>query len=174
TFLALVQSTYIPDQTLKNELINKIQLITACTNLKDQQKLLIELNELASIISKLRVKKVEDHNNNFSLLKQKCDEFKDIFYEFGNLEQNIKILNYSRTILKLYKAILANYEQKKFEKSYLDYDDLQLKTKELLKNSDVRNYLSNKFKYIMIDEYQDTNFLQYEIFLPLLDELKKG
>ncbi len=56
------------------------------------------------------------------------------------------------------------YEQKKTAEHALDFDDLLVKTKELIENnSDVRTKLQNKFKYIHIDEYQDTNEIQYQI-----------
>lgn len=71
------------------------------------------------------------------------------------------------------KAFLL-YEDKKFERGYLDYEDILLKTYYILQNENVRSELSGKFKYIMIDEYQDTNELQYRIFLPVIDFLKKG
>lgn len=45
-----------------------------------------------------------------------------------------------------------------------DFDDLLSKTLELLrKNSDIRNLYQNQFKYVHIDEYQDTNMVQYEL-----------
>lgn len=84
------------------------------------------------------------------------------------------LLNIIRVILSLYKDTLKNYELKKSEKSYLDYEDLMLKTYELFKSSEVRQKLSSKFKYIMVDEYQDTNLLQYEIFRKLLYDLQSG
>jgi DNA helicase-2/ATP-dependent DNA helicase PcrA len=44
----------------------------------------------------------------------------------------------------------------------LDFDDLLLKTVELFETSEqVRNFYANKFKYVMVDEYQDTNRPQY-------------
>ncbi len=53
------------------------------------------------------------------------------------------------------------YRQYKRAKSLLDYDDLLVYLKELLtKHAEVRSALSHKFKYIMVDEYQDTNKLQ--------------
>jgi DNA helicase-2/ATP-dependent DNA helicase PcrA len=56
-----------------------------------------------------------------------------------------------------YDGILAK------EKS-VDFDDLLLKTARLLRDhSDIRQYYSSKWKYIHVDEYQDTNKVQYEI-----------
>ncbi len=56
------------------------------------------------------------------------------------------------------------YEQKKQAEHALDFDDLLIKTKELLEtNADVRTKLQNKFKYVHIDEYQDTNEIQYQV-----------
>ena len=45
----------------------------------------------------------------------------------------------------------------------LDFDDLLLLTVQLLqRNEDVREYYQDRFKYIMVDEYQDTNRVQFE------------
>lgn len=56
------------------------------------------------------------------------------------------------------------YEEKKQKEHALDFDDLLVKTKELLEtNADVRKKLQEKFKYVHIDEYQDTNEIQYQI-----------
>lgn len=56
------------------------------------------------------------------------------------------------------------YEQKKQAEHALDFDDLLVKTKDLIEeNTDVRKILQEKFKYVHIDEYQDTNEIQYQI-----------
>ena len=56
------------------------------------------------------------------------------------------------------------YEELKTKESGVDFDDLLLKTLELLeKNKEVREVLQNQWKYIHIDEYQDTNKVQYDI-----------
>ena len=53
----------------------------------------------------------------------------------------------------------------------LDFDDLLLFTVELLrKNTEVRQYYQNKFEYILVDEYQDTNRCQYELVRLLAGE----
>ncbi|MGY3755269.1 ATP-dependent helicase [Helcococcus kunzii] len=65
-----------------------------------------------------------------------------------------------RNIGEIYKL----YEKRKKFNNALDFDDLILKTVELLtKNKEVREYYAEKFKYIFVDEYQDTNKSQYEL-----------
>ena len=56
------------------------------------------------------------------------------------------------------------YEQYKAHHNLMDYDDLLVYLRKLLHDADhVRLALSDRFKYIMVDEYQDTNHLQAEI-----------
>jgi DNA helicase-2/ATP-dependent DNA helicase PcrA len=65
-----------------------------------------------------------------------------------------------------YDAILAK------EKS-LDFDDLLLKTARLLRdNKDVRDHYNKVWKYVHVDEYQDTNKVQYQIVKYLVQEHK--
>lgn len=60
---------------------------------------------------------------------------------------------------------IANaYNNYKKERSMLDYDDLLLYLKALLmSNEEVRKQISLKYKYVLIDEYQDTNSIQAQI-----------
>ena len=61
-------------------------------------------------------------------------------------------------IAKIYERYLVALK----DANALDFDDLLLKTVELFESSEqVRNFYSNKFKYVMVDEYQDTNRPQY-------------
>lgn len=70
-------------------------------------------------------------------------------------------------IIEIHKA----YVIYKRENSVLDYDDLLLYLKLLLENNDnIRKTLSNQYKYIMVDEYQDTNTLQADIIRLLASE----
>lgn len=63
-------------------------------------------------------------------------------------------------LLRLYER----YVQYKKEKSLLDYDDLLIRLKELLeRDQEVRRRLSDQYRFIMVDEYQDTNRLQADI-----------
>ena len=66
------------------------------------------------------------------------------------------------------------YQKRLKENNALDFDDLIFKTEELFKsNEDVLEFYQNKFKYIMVDEYQDTNGAQYE-FVRLLAKKYKN
>lgn len=56
------------------------------------------------------------------------------------------------------------YQKKLQKNNALDFDDILFKTVELFElNPDILQYYQNKFKYIMVDEYQDTNFSQYTL-----------
>ena len=67
--------------------------------------------------------------------------------------------------------ISKEYVVYKRQNSLLDYDDLLLYLKTLLaSNDELRKKISNQYKYIMIDEYQDTNTLQADIIKLLASE----
>jgi len=66
--------------------------------------------------------------------------------------------------------IYQQYAKRCFRAGAMDFDDLLLKTHELLeKFPDVLYKYQHRFKYVMIDEFQDTNFLQYSIVRRLAD-----
>ena len=77
---------------------------------------------------------------------------------------------YEKTILPLYKI----YQQKLNDLNSCDFGDLILHTVKILEfNSDIREIYSKNFKYILVDEYQDTNFIQSK-WLNLLSEKNKN
>ena len=58
--------------------------------------------------------------------------------------------------------VYMEYQRRLWEANALDFDDIILHTVRLLKGfEDVREYYQRKFRYVLIDEYQDTNNLQY-------------
>ena len=64
---------------------------------------------------------------------------------------------YEKKILPIYKI----YQQKLIELNSCDFGDLILHAVKILeKNQDIRNIYSKNFRYILVDEYQDTNFIQ--------------
>ena len=58
--------------------------------------------------------------------------------------------------------VYCEYQRRLWEASALDFDDIILHTvRLLLQHEDVRRFYQKKFRYVLIDEYQDTNNLQY-------------
>ena len=77
---------------------------------------------------------------------------------------------YEKTVLPIYKI----YQQKLTDLNSCDFGDLILHAVKILeKNLDIREIYSKNFKYILVDEYQDTNFIQSK-WLKLLSEKNKN
>ena len=77
---------------------------------------------------------------------------------------------YEKTILPIYKI----YQQKLIDLNSCDFGDLILHAVKILeKNLDIRELYSKNFRYILVDEYQDTNYIQSR-WLNLLAEKNKN
>ena len=77
---------------------------------------------------------------------------------------------FEKTVLPLYKI----YQQKLLDLNACDFGDLILHAVKILeKNLGIREIYSNNFKYILVDEYQDTNYIQSR-WLSLLSEKHKN
>ena len=77
---------------------------------------------------------------------------------------------YEKTILPVYKI----YQQKLIDLNSCDFGDLILHVVKILeKNPDIRDIYSKNFKYILVDEYQDTNYIQSK-WLNLLAEKNRN
>ena len=77
---------------------------------------------------------------------------------------------YEKTVLPLYKI----YQKKLLDLNACDFGDLILHVVKILeRNLDIRNIYANNFKYILVDEYQDTNYIQSR-WLYLLSEKYKN
>lgn len=75
-------------------------------------------------------------------------------------DQYAHLSDHLEDILTLHKA----YQQFKFDHGLMDYDDLLVNWKRLLSEApEVQQAVSERFAYIMVDEYQDTNLIQADI-----------
>jgi len=75
-------------------------------------------------------------------------------------EQYTHLLEHQADILTLHK----HYQEFKFDHGLMDYDDLLVNWKRLLvEEPEVQQAVSERFSYIMVDEYQDTNLIQADI-----------
>ncbi|MDD5922817.1 MAG: UvrD-helicase domain-containing protein [Eubacteriales bacterium] len=70
-------------------------------------------------------------------------------------------------------TVYSAYEKLLRENNAMDFDDLLLNAVKLLKsNAEVREKYQERFQYIMVDEYQDTNHIQYELVKILADKYR--
>ena len=87
------------------------------------------------------------------------DRWKNKGYYPNEVRINQKDI-YEKTVLPVYKI----YQKKLVELNSCDFGDLILHVVKILeKNLDIRNIYSKNFKYILVDEYQDTNFIQSKL-----------
>ncbi len=68
-------------------------------------------------------------------------------------------------------GVYKSYEERLHSNNALDFDDLLIKTVRLLrKDAEVREKYNRKFRYILVDEYQDTNMLQFALIRFLTEQ----
>lgn len=133
------------------------------------------------------VGKLEGYDKNFSIYSEVDRErvLKRIIADMGLEETSLKEVKYHISNAKnndispdryliecpqnvkdlpTYVRIYKEYEETLKKSNAMDFDDLIVKTLHLLEDEpDVLDYYANKFHYIHIDEFQDTNVIQYRI-----------
>ena len=76
-----------------------------------------------------------------------------------------------RDFYALVIPLIQKFNEYCVEKSYLDFNDLLIRCISLLKNdNDIAKILKNKFRYVLVDEFQDVNSLQVEFIKLLLTD----
>jgi ATP-dependent helicase/nuclease subunit A len=74
-------------------------------------------------------------------------------------------------IVDIIQEALSSYESLKRERSLLNFQDLMMHTSHLLKkNPEVRSYFQEKYRFLLVDEFQDTDPIQAEIMFYLTSE----
>ena len=74
-----------------------------------------------------------------------------------------------KTMAQIYEL----YQKRLKESNALDFDDIIMKTVELFKeHPQILSYYQNRFKHILVDEYQDTNIAQYQLVKMLAAKYK--
>ena len=108
------------------------------------------------------------------LIKRNAIENEDINTLAGNLlneialvkQDNISIKNYYSNSISsdTFKKIYSDYESELEARGKLDFEDMLSLTYELLsERNDILKAVQNRYRYILVDEFQDINFLQYNI-----------
>ena len=124
-----------------------------------------EMDELELVEEKLKIIK-----NGVEIAKNIPIDTKEQIYSLINSY----LANYEYEYYKYYKLINEilllvdeRFRKSKLQSGKLQFSDLVYFTREILKNNEILNLYKEKFQYIMIDEYQDTNLTQRDIFYQL-------
>ncbi len=116
----------------------------------------------------MEILKVNSDNIDVAEIIKKISKYKNDFIKPS--EALSMDLNYREKIIA---DVYELYEKKLFENNSLDFDNLIFKTIEIFeKYPDVLAFYQSKFKYIMVDEYQDTNYSQYYLVKLLASKYK--
>lgn len=134
-----------------------------------------EDSDAVSMVSEYGLKKTK---NMLKILIKNRMDVDNIKINFTTLESpeelDKKALEINKFILKIYEKTKKDFEDYKKEKALLDFDDLIIYTKRLLKeDKSIRRYYQKLIKYILVDEYQDTDFHQREIIFSLAEDSDK-
>ncbi|MBU6447861.1 UvrD-helicase domain-containing protein [Patescibacteria group bacterium] len=119
----------------------------------DQQKLLKEILSEKGVSTKFSPSLFRTYISSAKNMLQTPDEMN---------------LNIDKNLLNLARSVYAEYQNYLYKQNAVDFDDLLMLTVKLLENfPEILRKYQDKFRYILVDEYQDTNQAQY-ILLYLL------
>ncbi|NOZ91557.1 MAG: UvrD-helicase domain-containing protein, partial [Epsilonproteobacteria bacterium] len=115
------------------------------------------------------LKRIAKDNNidlTISFISSEISKYKNSILLPEDINQKAELPDYKK-IAKIYQI----YQQEITESNLVDFDDLLMLTYQILKNDDkLRIETSNRYQYIMVDEYQDTNELQFKLLELLASE----
>ena len=123
---------------------------------------------VSNIIKELNLNK--DHYKT-KQIRNRISSLKNNFITVENYFNNPEMIEIDKMSKRSeFGIIYKRYVERCFRSSVMDFDDLLLKTNELLnKFPEVLSKYQDKFRYILVDEYQDTNYSQYLIIKALSD-----
>lgn len=120
----------------------------------DSEKVIKEiLNEMSLSEDKWK-KQILTHLSNWKNTILSLSEYETAMKDVADIHKIIQIMN--------------EYENRLKKNNALDFDDLLIKTYQLfVKREDVKIFYAQRFQYILVDEFQDTNTVQYELLKQL-------
>lgn len=127
-----------------------------------------ELNiDIKKFTPKLLLSKISDFKNNLVAWQENLKNYAPD-YKPGASVSGASSFNAAGNADALYAAVYAEYQNRLSVSNAVDFDDLIMLTVKLLRqNPQVSAYYKRKFRYILVDEYQDTNHAQYVLIRQL-------
>ena len=165
-----------PSDTLEFQRKGIISLINQLTLKPANTSILLEIK---SLCKKTGSKKNWDPSS-LSAMQEVMLNIRSAIHPFTKyLEQEIsdidtEAIKITRQVFTLYKKVLNTYQTFKRKEALVDFDDLINYAKILLKeNKSIRKLYQNTVKYILVDEFQDTDFHQREIIFYIAQDAAK-
>ncbi|WP_064580659.1 ATP-dependent helicase [Streptobacillus moniliformis] len=126
-------------------------------------------NDQKSIIKKILKSQGLDKKYKESQIISKISRLKELGLNYTNLGQELDMnLPFNRE----FKEIFREYQEKLEKSNAMDFSDLLVNAKALLDDEYVLDKIQNIYIYILIDEYQDTNEIQYQIVKKIAKKYK--
>ncbi|MCX8009612.1 MAG: UvrD-helicase domain-containing protein, partial [Ignavibacteria bacterium] len=150
---------------------------------KDYLNFIIVLNTIFDLLlikdrSKIRVANIQKEYrktgtvDNFNKIISEFIKHFEHFFKSANFEGELENKRYElvKVLLRAFRHANGKYENYKISEGVLDYNDLLIKVNELLNNEQVRQELSSSIKNILVDEFQDTDSIQFSIIRKLMND----
>jgi DNA helicase-2/ATP-dependent DNA helicase PcrA len=113
-----------------------------------------------------RIAKEHSIDLNLSFINSEISKYKNTLLTAQEVIERAELPDYKK-IATIYKE----YQEEIVENNLVDFDDLLMLTYQILKeDNNLRKETSNRYRYIMVDEYQDTNELQFKLLELLASE----
>jgi len=128
------------------------------------------VDDQKSIITKIK-KELNIKNDEVSPAKiaNRISKLKEQGIGIEELEEQVDTRIYSN---RIFRDIYKKYDETLKANNAMDFSDLLLNAKRLLEDPYVLERVQNRYKYIVVDEYQDTNDIQYEIISKIAEKYK--
>ncbi|MCT4611951.1 MAG: helicase-exonuclease AddAB subunit AddA [Clostridia bacterium] len=151
-----------------------IKLLDECNMFIKELKLINTYEEMYDFLKTVKFSRMatvkdadEEETLYFKLIREKVkNNFSKITKKYFNIapkyidEINSKTLEYINVLSQITKMYDEVYSRLKDEKGILDFSDIEHKTLEVLENKEISNRYKEKFREILVDEYQDSSMIQ--------------
>ncbi|SKA79721.1 ATP-dependent helicase/nuclease subunit A [Caloramator quimbayensis] len=164
------------DNTEKLEILSEVLGIDYLSRKKiieDVKYLYQEIKTKGDSIEKAK-KFTMDNIKRFNELSTKEEENKKgSKSKKADVEDLEKLQAIIHLVMDLVEAVDRKYQEEKTNLGVLDFNDLEKYTLEILENEEIRNRIKERYKYYLVDEFQDTNDVQLKILNYLTGEESK-
>lgn len=139
--------------------------------------LLTEINGLVftksgSILSKIKKNTIDTQAaKTIEQYWENCTKLFGFFESLNEAGSEKDVIESAWALIDITEEIIARIDDEKAELTALDFGDMIIKISRLLDNPEAATKIRKKIKYLLVDEFQDTDKLQYSIITKLLPEL---